>query len=121
MRVGVRVVSNHLPKLSRAMTPRASWAVADELGDLKADARRFAPVDEGDLRDSIDVEFPPGSLAGALVATVPHAAPQEFGFRHWISGNFIPAQPFFRPASILSQRRFPKRVAGHLGALARGL
>lgn len=66
--------------------------------EVAADARSFAPVDTGRLRNSIEV----GGRDGYLVvfSTVEYAAYQEFGTRH------LPARGFMAKALAKARARY---------------
>jgi hypothetical protein len=93
--------------------------LADRVAGLKRlaefvadEARILAPVDEGELRDSIHVVSSSDGLHNWVVAPVDHAEPQEFGFVHYISGAFIPPQAYMRRALRKGAERFPEYVGG---------
>lgn len=89
---------------------------ADELVDA---AKHLAPVDDGDLRDSVRKEPGPTALARVVTAGGPtttrtvregsgvdydYALAAEFGTSE------TPAQPFFWPAYRSFQKRFRSRI-----------
>lgn len=126
-------------KLKR-MAPEAAKALVDEgnkaADEMVATARSYAPVDRGDLRQSIvatragqatpaysqpggSVTVPEGSVlvtAGNSKVRYPHLV--EYGTRpHENKGKFAgthnpgaPAQPYFWPAFRLLRRRFRARM-----------
>lgn len=77
---------SHIDAATRRMLER----IAD---DIVADARRFAPVDTGRLRDSIS-RGPASSDHVAIAAYADYAAYVELGTSRQ------PAQPFLRPATL---------------------
>jgi hypothetical protein len=93
----IRVDRNGLRKLRNA-EDRAVHRVAEE---VKTDARRYAPVDTGTLRDSIHVEDG-GDGTWQVVAGVDYAVDVELGHHLVAWGNdtnkFVAPQPFLRPA-----------------------
>lgn len=124
----------------RRMAPEAAVALQAEADAAAAEmvrtARSYAPVDDGDLRDSI-VATPAGSMtpaysqpggqqqvpAGSVLVTAgntkvryPHLV--EYGTRpHLNAGQFAgtqhpgtAAQPYFWPAFRLLRRRFRSRM-----------
>ncbi|MFC5947074.1 HK97-gp10 family putative phage morphogenesis protein [Pseudonocardia lutea] len=60
------------------------------MGDIAQDAKRYAPVDTGELRESITAEV--HGTTGTVKATAEHAAYVELGTR------YQSAQPYLRPA-----------------------
>jgi hypothetical protein len=82
------------------------------------EARRIAPVDTGQLRQSIQPkrnEASRASLNAEWEVTAPHASPQEYGFVHYQSGQFIGPQPYVRPAL----KRYRKPYVEELAAEAK--
>jgi hypothetical protein len=95
----------------------ASGDAARQCAELMADlARAYAPYDatrsagENDphLRDTIQVVSEANGLVHHVIATAPHAEPQEFGFVHWISGKFIKPKFYMRRAAVEAGRQFPQ-------------
>lgn len=76
------------------------------------EARLRAPVNTGELRDSIHVVSSSDGLHHWIVAPVDHAEPVEFGFTHYISGAFIPPAYYMRGALREGAARFPEYVGG---------
>lgn len=66
----------------------AEQARKNVLGDIAADARRFVPVDTGELRSSIRVD----DTTAEVVADAEHAGYVELGTSR------MAAQPYLRPA-----------------------
>jgi len=122
-----------IPKKVREQTQAA---VTDAANDVAEVMQRLAPVDDGDLRDSIQVtpggqKTPPHSQPGgstvvpenAAMITVgdtkvryPHFV--EFGTRaHIAGGQFagaeikaIPAQPFFFPGFRMGKKKAAQKI-----------
>lgn len=76
------------------------------LNDMKADAERYVPVDEGDLFLSIDVDPAAGTLhadteyaAAVEMGSAPHDIPNAWGTGHTVRHPGGPAQPYLRPAA----------------------
>jgi len=69
------------------------------LEEIAEDARRYAPVDTGELLASIHVD----KSERRVVAEADHAAPVEMG------SHYGPAQPYLRPA--LYKKRVPRAEA----------
>ena len=73
------------------LTRRASQVVRKAALDTMADAKTLAPVDTGNLRNSITTDARPGDLVAVVEATADYAAAVEFGIEQR-------PQPFMRPA-----------------------
>ena len=71
---------------------RASQVVRKAALDTMADAKMLAPVDTGNLRNSITTDARPGDLRAVVEATADYAAHIEFGTRK------MRPQPFMRPS-----------------------
>ena len=74
------------------LTRRASQVVRKAALDTMADAKMVAPVDTGNLRNSITTDARPGDLRAVVEATTDYAAYVEFGTRR------MRPQPYMRPA-----------------------
>jgi hypothetical protein len=70
-------------------------------------ARALAPVETGELRDSIDVHVANGGFILSAGYGLPdgRARFQEYGFHHYQTGNFI-INPYARPAFESYKREF---------------
>ena len=73
------------------LTRRASQVVRKAALDTMADAKTLAPVDTGNLRNSITTDARQGDLVAVVEATADYAAAVEFGIEQR-------PQPFMRPA-----------------------
>lgn len=69
----------------------ATGIVRKSASDLKSQAQRFAPVDTGNLRQSI-ITRATGPLESEISSTADYAVYQEYGTRHQ------PGTPHMRPA-----------------------
>lgn len=118
---------------------QVSAAIEKSAAELAGQAKRFVPVEEGDLRDSIewhwtgqgddsgqgDASVSRQATKGAerLAATVTaggtaaggHAGWVEFGTAASEGHAATPAQPFFFPAYRLLRKRIRSRIARALG------
>ena len=118
---------------------QVSAAIEKSAEDLVAQAKRFVPVEEGDLRDSIEWHWTgQGDDSGQgeasasrqatkgaehLSATVTaggtlkggHAGWVEFGTAASEGHAATPAQPFFFPAYRLLRKKIRSRIARALG------
>lgn len=102
--VNVRLVYNRTKVLQGAMRENAERTVRKTALDILNDAMHLAPVDTGNLKNSLApggpgniFEMGIGSRGGANIAAtigtaVPYAVYQEYGTR------FMPAHPFLTPA-----------------------
>jgi hypothetical protein len=76
------------------------------LDDMKPDAERYVPVDEGDLFLSIGVDHAAGTLhatapyaAAVENGSAPHEIPNAWGTGHSVTHPGGPPQPYLRPAA----------------------
>lgn len=93
MTVGVKLNTLKLRRIiagERAAIDRGVQRAAGKIADL---AQQLAPVDTGELRDSIHVEEDPQPGFYRIVASAPHAVYVEFGTHK------MQAQPFLTPAA----------------------
>ena len=111
---------------------KALEAAADEIVDM---AKRLAPVDQGELRDSIGWTWgkaPKGaitlgkvaeaSLAGDLTITVFAGNSQAYYARFVEFGTQkMPAQPYFYPAYRATKKRAKSRVRRSLTKAAKAV
>lgn len=105
--------------------------------NMQHEAMQRVPVDLGELKNSIRLEFSDSGLTTTLIATAPHAPYQEFGTGGEVevpkemaelarqfkgSGikriNLAP-QPFLFPAWDIERRAFVDRLQKELTRLAR--
>ena len=89
---------------------RASQVVRKAALDTMADAKMLAPVDTGNLRNSITTDTRTGDLRAVVEATADYAAAVEFGIEQR-------PQPFMRPA----QDRNTPGVIAAISQLAEGV
>lgn len=89
---GLRTISAQFKADSRELTAKASLVVRKVAQDTEADAKNFAPVDTGNLRNSITTRVSNGGLTAGVVATASYAQYVENGTAR--QG----AQPFMQPA-----------------------
>ncbi len=89
--------------------------IAAKYRDLTRErAKELVPVDTGELHDTI--QNTPGEasrmgLSADWHVTAGHASPIEYGFIHWLSGEFIGPQPYVRPALF-------EHTAGYIAEIA---
>ena len=89
----LRRESARLQGLADTLVPRASAVVRKVAFDTQADAQRLAPVDTGNLRNSITTSVQGDGLRAAVVATASYARFVEF------PTSRTAAQPFMGPAT----------------------
>lgn len=100
---GVQDVIAAAARASVAVRVRVQ-AVIDRYTEIIArEARGLAPVDTGELRQSIQAEL--GPLASTILASAPHAAVVELGRSD--NPNY-PAQPFLGPAVEMHRAAFER-------------
>lgn len=134
---GLDKLSRKLRRIPVAAREAASFSIVKSADELATMQKRLAPVDEGDLRDSIVVTPPGGTTpaysqpggartAGPLEAIVTagnsevrYAHLVEFGAAPHIAGGIFegarhpgaPAHPFFWPAYRVLRRRIKNRTS----------
>ena len=91
-----------LRTLADSLEQRADAAVRKTGLDVEADAKIFAPVDTGNLRNSITTRFSP--LRAEVVATANYAVFVELGTTR------MAEQPFMRPAAARRAPGFIKAI-----------
>jgi HK97 gp10 family phage protein len=104
---GADAFRRRLAALSAETKAEVRKALEVSASEMVATAKALAPVDEGDLRDSIRKEPGPHELAVTVVAgdeRAFYARFVEFGRRG------MPARPFFWPAYRALQKRIRSRI-----------
>lgn len=91
-----------LARVERKLTAGFDRAVDETTEAVAGDARQFAPVDEGELRASIEPRTT--DEGGEVVATADHAAYVEFGTSN------MSAQPYMLPAAEIARTKFVQAV-----------
>mgnify|MGYP003616419519 CR=1 FL=1 len=86
------------------LTRRASQVVRKAALDTMADAKTLAPVDTGNLRNSITTDARQGDLVAVVEATADYAAAVEFGIDQR-------PQPYMRPAQDRNTEPFMDAIA----------
>lgn len=89
----LRKFSAELRGQADTLVPRASRVVRKVALDTEADAKKLAPVDTGNLRNSIATVVTNGGLTAGVVATASYA--------HFLEGGTsrMSPQPFMGPAT----------------------
>lgn len=105
---GLADLERKLKAMPELVERAARAAVKGETHEAADDLRRHAPVDDGELRDSIQAEIQKGGLAGVAAVTARHA---EFVV-HGTSDT--PANDFVTPVINAVRRRFDDRFADEI-------
>ena len=107
---GLRRHAAELRGQAGTLVPRASQVVRKVAFDTEADAKKLAPVDTGNLRNSITTVVSNGGLTAGVVATASYA--------YWVeAGNSRTSpQPFMGPATDRNAPMFREAM----GRLAEG-
>jgi HK97 gp10 family phage protein len=105
---GLAELERKLRKLPEIAERAAKAAIKGEVDEATEDLRAYAPVKDGDLRDSIQGEVEKGGLGGVAAVTARHA---EFVV-HGTSDT--PANDFVTPVINAVRRRFPDRFADEI-------
>ena len=119
---GLTRYARHLDGMA-AEGARSFIPIAVQYRDLTREAaKEIVPKDTWELHDSI--KNTPGEasvmgLSADWIVTAGHASPIEYGFIHYISGDFIGPQPYVRPALDMHRRGYTQALAA--GAKQRGL
>lgn len=100
----MRRVAADLSKQAATLVPRASQVVRKVALDTEADAKAFAPVDTGMLRNSITTAVTGDGLRAAVVATASYAPYVELG-----TSRQAP-QPFMGPATDRNKPLFEEAM-----------
>lgn len=99
---GTKGLARAFRNASGIVSEKIDKAISRNAADMVGTAKALAPVDQGDLRDSIGSTKIDG---GYRVEATDEAAPfVEFGTRN------MPAAPYFFPAYRLNRKRFRGRV-----------
>ncbi|GBD17574.1 hypothetical protein HRbin27_00056 [bacterium HR27] len=91
IKVKVNLLDNKVPKVAEQLRPRAGQLVRKAAADITASAKNRAPVDTGNLRNSITWQ-----RAGELTAIVNVGA--EYGIYVEYGTRKMRAQPYLGPA-----------------------
>ena len=86
------VHKNKLPSLAERAKPFARTLVAKSAYEIEGRAKVKAPVDTGNLRNSINTDIVNNGLTGIIHAAAEYAAYVEFGTKR------MSAQPYMLPA-----------------------
>ena len=113
---GLERLKRRLAKLPKKMKAEVKVALEKSADELVAMQRRLVPVDQGDLRDSIQKRDGNHELSVEVVAGSDkafYATFVEFGTRE------RPAQPFFFPPYRALRKRIKSRTSRAVGKAVR--
>ena len=82
--------------------PETQKLLAKKAREGASIARNLAPIDTGELKDSIEAE-PDDDGGWVYGSDVEHAIFMEKGFRHYQTGKFVGPFPFLEPAAYAIQ------------------
>lgn len=120
--LAVVIRNNRFPEIAKQLPGVVHQSAFKSAQDVRDRARGLAPVDTGALRASIAVEQerdPGGRYTDAFAVYSPldYAVYQEYGFHHYLSGKFIPPQPFLGPAAAAAWPPYQQRTIQALAKL----
>lgn len=103
---GLDRLSAKLNKLQPGMLEAATQVVSQGLMDIREDAQQRAPVESGDLRDSIKVELEESDnrTVGKVIVDVGYGAYVEIGT------SDTEAQPFMHPAYVTNKEQIKQAI-----------
>lgn len=128
---GVNKLLKGIEKFEEEYLSAVRRIVAETAIEIQTRAQALAPVDEGNLRKSIDITFENGGLSAKIIVGAEYAIFLEFGsgiyaeggdgrkdpWVYWSDklGRFvytrgIRAQPFFRPAYESGLKHFVREM-----------
>lgn len=124
-------VEKRFRALPRELQKNVADAVEKGADDVAGQARRFAPVDTGDLRDSITVtgpggttppySQPGGSQTMGPMQSMVTAGNKDVRYAHLpeYGTTTMKAQPYFWPAYRLHKKRIVRRIKTAVGKALR--
>lgn len=103
----VEIKFEGIVKLNKGLKKRMDMsAVKDTVklngSEMQKKAQRNAPVDTGNLKNNIGLEFSDGGMTATVEPTAEYAPYVELGTR------FMEAQPFLKPAFEEQKKQFEK-------------
>lgn len=105
----VRALGSRIAAAGPRIGSRAAAALRKTAMDIEADAKAMAPVDTGNLQNSISTSITGDGRFGSMSAEVGPTA--EYGIYQEFGTSVMGAQPFMGPA-------FDRRAPGYAAALA---
>lgn len=106
----VLALSGAIRKNAGAVGARTAAAIRKTAHDIEADAKGFAPVDTGFLRNSISTTISGDGRFGEIAAVIGPTA--EYGIYQEVGTSKMPAHPYLAPA-------FDRRIGGFTAALGK--
>lgn len=103
--MSLKVVSNRLPELGKAIRDKSKTQRHKAAEDLAASAKRRAPVKTGQLRESITVEGQ-GDSTDLVTVGAPYAPFVNNG-HHTRGGSWVPPNPFWDAAIEEMRAKYP--------------
>lgn len=102
--ITVAILSNRLPSIAAQLPGAVRAVIGKTVADVETGAKQRAPVDTGNLRNSITGKLT-GGASGEVSTGVEYAVFQEHGTR------FQPGTPFMTPAAEAARPGFEAAVA----------
>jgi HK97 gp10 family phage protein len=120
-------ISRTVSRFERRVIREIKRIVAETAEKIAAQARALAPVDLGNLRASIEVNYYKGGLAAEVRVTADYAIYVEYGvgiyaengngrkdgwayfnerYGRWVFTRGFPPQPYWRPALEFGRKHF---------------
>lgn len=109
IRIDTTEVTALSAKLARATTtvgPKAGVVIRKTAYSIERDAKSFAPVDTGNLRNSISTKF----SSSIIMIRADIGPTAEYGIYQELGTSRMPPQPFLRPATERNQEAFNRAV-----------
>lgn len=135
MKIGNREMSRALNRYGDSVIRDVKRIIVETAQIILSNAKALAPVDDGNLRDSIEMEVLMGGLKAKVQVTAHYAIYVEFGtgiyaaegdgrqtpWTYWspklnrfVTTRGMPPQPYWEPAIDAGQRYFDTEM-GRLG------
>lgn len=102
--VTIRVLSNRLPSIPKALEAAAAREVATAGYDVEARAKQLVPVRTGTLRRSIHTVISNNGMTATIGPSVDYGLFVEMGTHR------MPARPYMRPAAAYVSPRFADAI-----------
>ena len=118
--IGGKAAANKLKNYGLVIKGASARAISKIALRVSNDAKQFAPVDLGELRASIGIDFDPSIPQAIVGPTVNYAAPVEFGSRpHFppvepLAERGTSPHPFLRPAAMQAKQYAPGIVSADI-------
>lgn len=131
VKFGSRALSNALAKYGESVEGEVKRIVVDTAIMILSNAKALAPADDGNLRDSIELEVRNGGLTAIVRVTASYAVYVEFGtgiyavegdgrktpwtyysnkLGRFVTTKGMKPQPFWFPAIDIGQKHFKKEM-----------